>query len=195
MSNLASNWRILLVISTAVWLILMIYGYINTICVFKDREDRLEDITSTSSATQIWNNQFVVFTTILKNNINVWFAIVIVGTITFGLNSFLNLAYNSVAFGNLLGLSVSYNILDLFILAVLPHSIFEIPAIIIAGCAGFKIPYEIVRYLMGKKETVLTKEDIKEYFTLALISIVLIVIAAFVEAYITPKVAEYFLSK
>ena len=78
---------------------------------------------------------------------------------------------------------------------VLPHGIFEIPAIIIAGAAGLKIPYEIIRYLAGKKETILTKEDIKEYLTLALISIILIVIAAFIEAYVTPKIAEYLLSK
>lgn len=79
------------------------------------------------------------------------------------------------------------------LLLTLPHGILEIPAIIIAGAAGFKIPYEIVRYLVGKKERILTKEDAKEYLTLALISIVLIVIAAFLEAFITPRVAEYFL--
>ena len=75
-------------------------------------------------------------------------------------------------------------------LLILPHGIFEIPAIIIAGAAGFKIPYEIVRYLLGKKEVILTKEDIKEYLTLSAISIVLIVIAAWVEANITLKIAE-----
>jgi uncharacterized membrane protein SpoIIM required for sporulation len=48
---------------------------------------------------------------------------------------------------------------------------------------------------MGKKEQPLTKEDVKEYITLALISIILIVIVAFVEAYITPRIAEYLLSK
>ena len=78
------------------------------------------------------------------------------------------------------------------LLLTLPHCIFEIPAIIMAGAAGFKIPYEIVRYLAGRKEQILTKEDIKEYLTLALISIILIVIAAFVEAYITPRIAEFF---
>ncbi|MBE8539589.1 stage II sporulation protein M [Geoglobus acetivorans] len=66
----------------------------------------------------------------------------------------------------------------------------EIPAIIIAGAAGFKIPYEIVRYLAGKKETILTKEDIKEYLTFALISIILIVIAAWIEANVTLKIAK-----
>ena len=78
------------------------------------------------------------------------------------------------------------------ILLTLPHGIFEIPAIIIAGAAGFKIPYEIIRYLAGNKEMILTKEDIKEYMTLALISIILIVIAAWIEAYITPRMAEYY---
>jgi len=77
-----------------------------------------------------------------------------------------------------------------FLLLILPHGIFEIPAIIIAGAAGFKIPYEIIRYFAGKKEQPLTREDIKEYLTLALISIILIVIAAWIEANVTLKIAK-----
>ena len=80
------------------------------------------------------------------------------------------------------------------LLLILPHAILEIPAIIIAGAAGFKIPYEILRYLLGRKEQILTQEDIKEYLTLALISIILIVIAAWVEANITLKIAKTVLS-
>jgi uncharacterized membrane protein SpoIIM required for sporulation len=79
---------------------------------------------------------------------------------------------------------------DIFVSLILPHGIFEIPAIIIAGAAGFKIPYEVIRYLAGRKEQVLTKEDIKEYLTLALISIVLIVIAAWIEANVTLEIAK-----
>jgi len=75
-----------------------------------------------------------------------------------------------------------------------PHAIFEIPAIIIAGAAGFKVPYEVVRYLAGKKETILTKEDLKEYLTLVFISIILIVIAAWIEANITLKIAKAMLN-
>ena len=76
------------------------------------------------------------------------------------------------------------------VLLVIPHGIFEIPAIIIAGVASFKIPYEIIRYLAGRKEQILTKEDIKEYLILALISIILIVIAAWIEANVTLKIAK-----
>ncbi len=85
--------------------------------------------------------------------------------------------------------------MDKIILLTAPHCIFEIPAIIIAGAAGFKIPYEIIRYLAGRKEQILTKDDIKEYLTLSLISIILIAIAAWIEANVTLKIAKAMLAK
>ena len=114
----------------------------------------------------------------------------------FIIRSFYELALTGFYFGYILTISIVLGKSPFVLLvSTLPHGIFEIPAIIIAGAAGFKIPYEIIRYLAGKKEQILTKEDLKEYLTLALISIILIVIAAFIEAYITPKIAEYFLYK
>ncbi len=64
---------------------------------------------------------------------------------------------------------------------------------IISGVAGFKIPYEIIQYLRDKKEKPLTEEDIKEFLKLALISIILITIAAYIEVYITPEIDNYLL--
>jgi len=60
---------------------------------------------------------------------------------------------------------------------------------VIAG-AGFRIPYEILKYLAGRKEQILTKEDIREHPTMVLISIILIVIAAWIEANVTLKIAK-----
>jgi len=45
------------------------------------------------------------------------------------------------------------------------------------------------------KEQIFTKEDIREYLTLALISIILIVIAAWIEANVTLKIAKTMLAK
>jgi len=130
----------------------------------------------------------------MKNNLYL-IILLISGAVTSGITTFINLFYNGLTFGFLVKEALEKGIpINEVILLTLPHGIFEIPAIIIAGAAGFKIPYEIIRYLAGRKETILTKEDIKEYLTLTLISIILIVIAAFVEAYITPRIAEYFLS-
>ncbi len=130
------------------------------------------------------------FWQIVFNNIRV-VALLLLGALLFGGTTFVNLIFNGVNLGVVAKMSIKTSITTLTL--ILPHGIFEIPAIIIAGAAGFKIPYEIVRYLAGKKEQPLTKEDVKEYLTLALISIILIVIAAFVEAYVTPRIAEYFL--
>ena len=128
----------------------------------------------------LWENMYTTIQTTLG------------GTITLGALSFMSLVPNGLHMGLLIAsFNGSFPPWKIALL-ILPHGIFEIPAIIIAGAAGFKIPYKIVRYLAGRKEQILTKEDIKEYLTLTLISIILIVIAAFVEAYITPRIAEFF---
>ncbi len=65
-----------------------------------------------------------------------------------------------------------------------------------AGAAGFKIPLEIVRYLLGRKNKVLTKEDLKEFLILSLVAIVLIIIiAAWIEAYVTSDIAKSMIEK
>jgi len=137
------------------------------------------------------NNLFLYF---LTNNLKL-VALLISGSVLFGVPTFLNLLANGIFVGSVIKSAILLRDEFLeFILLILPHGIFEIPGIIIAGAAGFKIPYEIIPYLAGKKEEILTKEDIKEYFTLALISIILIVIAAWIEAYITLKIAKAMLN-
>ncbi len=125
----------------------------------------------------------------MKTNIAVILQLLI-GAFLFGSTTFLSLSINGYYLGTYTAVAILNNSINAFLILVLPHGIFEIPAIIIAGAAGFKIPYEIVRYLAGKKEQPLTKEDIKEYLTLALISIILIVIAAWIEANVTLKIAK-----
>ncbi len=92
------------------------------------------------------------FTTILENNLRVTL-LLLLGTFLFGTTTVLNLIYNGLYTALIIRNSFlnGINLLSI-VLLVLPHGIFEIPAIIIAGAAGFKIPYEIVRYLAGKKK-------------------------------------------
>ncbi|AKG92089.1 putative membrane protein [Geoglobus ahangari] len=134
------------------------------------------------------NNFKLSFSNILRNNLHV-LLLLIGGSFFAGVPTFFGLLINGIP----LGIIIRLGRVALFL--TLPHSILEIPAIITAGAAGFKIPYEIIRYLVGRKEQVLTREDVKEYLTLALISVVLIVIAAWIEANVTLKIAEHFLSK
>ncbi len=131
------------------------------------------------------------FYKILLNNIIV-VLMALIGAFIFSLPTIIVLLQNGIILGHFTKYAISN--IKIFLYLVFPHSILEIPAIIIAGAAGFKIPYEIIRYLAGKKEQILTKEDIKEYLTLALISIILIVIAAWIEANVTLKIAKAMLN-
>ncbi|AEH06443.1 stage II sporulation protein M [Methanothermococcus okinawensis] len=132
------------------------------------------------------------FSGILFNNIKIVFYNLIGGI--FLVPIMCNLLYNGFA------LAIQYKALALIknwffvVITVLPHGIFEIPAMLISAVAGFKIPYEVIQYLRDKKEKPITEEDIKGFLKLALISIILIIIAAFVEVYITPKIANYLLT-
>jgi uncharacterized membrane protein SpoIIM required for sporulation len=132
-------------------------------------------------------------TIILTNNLKLIF-LMLAGSITFGLSTFINLIFNGFSFGMLISNAYNSGMSTKLILALtIPHGIFEIPAMLISAVAGFKIPYEVIQYLRDKKEKPITEEDIKEFLKLAGISIVLIVIAAFVEVYITPEIANYLL--
>ncbi len=131
----------------------------------------------------------LTFASILKTNLVV-IAQLLVGSFLFGLTTFLSVGVNGYHLGSYTATAILNRSFDKFLVLTIPHAIFEIPAIITAGAAGFKIPCEIIRYLLGKKERILTKEDIKEYLTLALISIILIVIAAWVEANVTLRIAK-----
>jgi uncharacterized membrane protein SpoIIM required for sporulation len=160
-------------------------GYINGLVVNKGKKE-------VSNIEILWSRK-VDFMDILKNNLIVTIKLIL-GAFILGLLTFTIIVFNGLSFGYLISEAFQKGLsLCTIVFLTLPHGIFEIPAIIIAGAAGFKIPYEIVRYLAGRKEQILTKEDIKQYLTLALISIILIVIAAFVEAYVTPRIAEHFL--
>ena len=86
--------------------------------------------------------------------------------------------------------ALSLNNLNVFLLLTIPHGIFEIPGLIIAGSAGFKIPCELLKFALGKKKEMIAEGDAKEFFKLVGLSILLIFIAAVIESKITLKLAE-----
>jgi len=115
----------------------------------------------------------------------------VVGGFIFGLPTAINLFFNGLYFSSIVMFAIKSG-LDLWkvILLTLPHGIPEITGMIFAGSAGFKIPYEIIRYLTHRKDRVLTWQDVKEYLILTVTAVTLIIIAAVIEAYVTGKIAE-----
>lgn len=133
------------------------------------------------------------FRYLFTNNLEVILILSFGGILTFGGLTIWSLIFNGIPLG--LFLHSSWNLrhvgeLKTFFLLIFPHGIFEIPGLVIAGSAGFKIPYELLKFALGKKEEMITEGDAKEFFKLVGISIALILIAAIVEAKITLKIAE-----
>lgn len=133
------------------------------------------------------------FSYIFENNLKASLLLSFGGALTFSGLTFLNLIFNGMNLGALFYEALASNDVGTFFLLIFPHGIFEIPALIIAGAAGFKIPYELLRFALGKKEEILTEEDAKEFFKLVGISIVLIFIAAVIEAEVTLKLSIHML--
>lgn len=76
----------------------------------------------------------------------------------------------------------------------MPHGIFELPALVIAGAAGFRISTLII----GLIKNIIIKKPVKEQYwkfkdsvVLLAIAIVLLIIAAIIEANFTPIIAYY----
>jgi len=134
-------------------------------------------------------SEFSILRLIIRNELAM--LLMISGTFLLGLTTIINLIFNGFAFGMLISNSLRNGVpLTTVLLLIMPHGIFEFPAIWIAGAAGFKIPYELVRYFTDKKDYILNREEITDFLVLAGVAIVLIIIASVVEASVTMKIGE-----
>ncbi len=129
--------------------------------------------------------QFVV-----SQNLRVLLVAMLLGTFTFGVMS---IFFASLSFG-ILGYLIGQPVLSIlgagtFIMTLVPHSLFEIPAILICTAAATRLGAVVTRPPAGKgvwEAWVEALADlIKVFFALVL---PLLFIAAFVEVYITPQI-------
>lgn len=112
-----------------------------------------------------------------------------VGTFTFGVSTSITLFYNGFVVGY--ALSGSENVLYSIVLLV-PHAIVELPAFWLAGAAGLRVPFELIRYFSGNQETLLRKSSVKRSGRQFAFAILLLGVAAWIEAIVTPMVATAF---
>jgi stage II sporulation protein M len=95
------------------------------------------------------------------------------------------LLLNGYALGFVLYLSIQSKGLVSSLLAIVPHGIFELPAVLLGASAGILIGVRATRRLLGKLDTTLTYElrrGLRFFWSTVL---PLLLFAAFVEAFIT----------
>lgn len=127
--------------------------------------------------------------TIFANNI-VAMTFLCLGSVTFGILSALGLFVNGIVVGAVLPLALQESSAIVVFALIAPHGIVEIPALLMAGAIGFRVPHRIVRYLLGWDDTPLTKTELYELAVLFLVLVVLIAIAAVIEVQYTRDIAD-----
>jgi stage II sporulation protein M len=74
------------------------------------------------------------------------------------------------------------------IVLLLPHSILEIPAYIIASAVGFSIAYKIIQYLRGKRKQIHSNKEKQKILYLTILGYFSLVLSIFIESNITIEI-------
>ncbi|MHC3436679.1 stage II sporulation protein M [Natrialbaceae archaeon A-gly3] len=118
------------------------------------------------------------------------FLLSIFGVLTLGLLTFLVMFVNGVLVGNVALSMAGVAGIDFVIVALLPHGVFELPALFVAAGVGFRLLHRLGQRVLGTREAFVTREYLVQTGTLVLFAWLLLVVAAFVEAYLTPTLLE-----
>jgi len=184
--NQSSKYCFLL--SAGLYILTFLIGFITIISITDLSVLYLSCFNMVSEPSQV--NEIANSIFFIKNNL---YAILILlsGSFMLGFTTFTTLCFNGLIFGaTICAMLKSGTPYSTLFLLTFPHGIFELPAIWVAGAAGFKLPYELVRYFSNKKDYILNRDEIMDFLALSVVSIVLIIIAAFVEANVTMRIAE-----
>lgn len=130
---------------------------------------------------------FELFLTIFYVNSRTSFLIMIFGVFV-GLFPFMSLWLNGTVLGLLYGKFMAEGESPLvFLIGILPHGIIEIPTIAIAASQGFRIGKEIISPPQGKSRSESLRINLKKGIRLFAIILPLLLIAAFIEVYVSAQ--------
>jgi stage II sporulation protein M len=186
-------------------LLLLIFGALIGY-IFKDLfhsyvQEVFKKMSSLVDDTNELKDPISLLTLILKNNVIAVISMIAIGLLSFGIYAIMSLVLNGAIVGYLLNLyaDAGINPLTVFIIGLLPHGIFEFPAIILACAIGIRLGVFATQWLSGllsgqKRDLVKVNfnhflKDFPMYFGVV---IFLLVIAAFVESFITPGLLQTF---
>ncbi|ASJ00937.1 hypothetical protein A3K92_05295 [Thermococcus gorgonarius] len=170
------------VLLTLGFTIAMVFGVITALTVPQRALGIFENIGRSIAGKIDIKSQFHTFLSIYLNNLGVATSAYALG-VFFGIVPWLVVMFNGFILGLVVTLVISQGLMSPVqaLLAIVPHGIFEIPAILLSATAG------IMLY-----RGVLKKEGLDVvYFSLRLyaLSAAILLLAAFIEAFITPAVA------
>ncbi|WP_265109316.1 stage II sporulation protein M [Halosolutus halophilus] len=120
------------------------------------------------------------------------FLAAIVGALTFGFVTATIMLFNGVLIGNLVFAIGSETGVGLVVALIVPHGIFELPALFVAAGVGFRLLHRTGQRIAGTRDALFTRAYLVRTGTLVAFGWLLLALAAFVEAYLTVPIAELF---
>ena len=109
------------------------------------------------------------------------------GTLTFGVSSVVQLTLNATLLGTTVSLVLADGNVGLILFGTLPHLVFELPGMPLAGGVGIAVPVRFVVYLTSRRRTFVDRTLLFQIVVLSVLSVVCILIGAAVEAFVTPQ--------
>jgi len=78
------------------------------------------------------------------------------------------------------------------VVGILPHGILEIPAILFASAVAFRFSHQVINAARGRREDVMTSQELRDAILVVVVALVLIPIAAVIEARVTTQLLEQY---
>lgn len=126
--------------------------------------------------------------TIFTNNV-VALAVVAAGAVSFGAAAALALLFNGILLGAVVILASGETGLLVLFVFIIPHGVFELPALFLVGGVTYRLTWQLVSYLRGSGDPP-TRQDVGEAAALVAAAVALLAVAAFVEANLTPAIGR-----
>ncbi|WP_254521617.1 stage II sporulation protein M [Natrinema caseinilyticum] len=118
------------------------------------------------------------------------FVLSILGVLTLGLLTAWAMLFNGVIVGNIGAFVATDAGIGYILVGLLPHGIFELPALFVAAGVGFRLLYRVGQRVRGSRDAVFSKSYLYRTGILLVAGWLLLVVAAFVEAFVTPVLLE-----
>jgi stage II sporulation protein M len=185
--SVASTISGALLVAAVIFTVTLTIGWVGTIQDPALGEQLMSAFEKDVAGHIVGNNSLGIFFNLFFNNFEACI-LLFLGGASLGILTIFILSLNGIVIGSILEI-VSKDHTPLFVAAaIVPHGIFEIPAFIISCALGLLLAQAVIGEWFRTTDAAETGKKLGRYFILYVLP--LVVIAAYVEAFITPVVIQ-----
>lgn len=150
--------------------------------------DALAGLGSTFGEPDLFPARLTTWT-VFANNV-VAMTVLAAGAVTFGVSTFVGLFFNGLLLGALVWVGTGESGLAWTLALVLPHGVVELGAFFVVSAVAYRVAWRVVGYLRGVDDRPVTRTEVVEAVALAVVSVLALALAAWIEATLTLDIAR-----